>query len=210
MTTRRAYDNALRTERAAQTRARVLEAAAETFTAHGWAGATVAQIAACAGVSVDSVGATGPKGVLLLEAFRRRYTGEDGWASILELERTRVLFSIEDPVEALDAIVDFLWNAHGASARLWLLLRTVALTEPVVAEGMAELQRLKTESFTDTTRWLQRLDLVADVADEGVAQLVAEVNLVMSAETWLQLVDDYGWSEEQYGAWVRRSITALR
>lgn len=206
---RRTYDSTLRSERASQTRSQVFDAAAETFSEFGWAGATVAQIASRAGVSVDTVTTTGSKGLLLLEAFRRRYTGEDGWASILELERTRVLFSIEDPTEALDALVDFLWNAHGASARLWLLLRTVALTETVVAEGMADLHRLKTESFVETTRWLQRLGIVAEVADEHLGQLAAEVNLVMSAETYLQLVDDYGWTEEAYGAWIRRSLLDL-
>jgi AcrR family transcriptional regulator len=213
--TTRAYHSPLRQERAAQTRRRIISSAADAFSELGYAGATVARIAAGAGVSADTVMTVGTKAFLLLEAFRTRYTGEGGWASVLEQASVQDLLAIEDADAALDALVEFLSTAHNASADLWLAIRATALVEPLVAEGFAELSRLKEESFGVTVDWLLRIGLLppldGDPGDPAPRhRLTANVNLVMSAETWVQLTRDWHFGDEEYRAWLRRTIPAIR
>lgn len=206
--TRRAYDSTRRRQQAAERRDRVVEAAAATFEADGYAGTTLKVIATAAGVSVDTVRAAGSKDALLLEAFRTRYAGAGGWLSLLERDDVRAMFEIDDRAEGIRVAADWLAAAHAGSARLWTIVRTTALTQPAVAEGFAEMSRLKEESFGETTRWLARIGVVPDPgADADVRHaLVASVNLVMSAETFLLLTEDYALDLDDYRAWVRDEL----
>src|SRR3954469_21903550 len=67
--TTRTYTSALRAEQAAATRRKVLEAAGRLFAERGHHGTSLGTIAKEAGVSVDTVQATGPKRDLLGKAF---------------------------------------------------------------------------------------------------------------------------------------------
>ena len=51
----RTYNSSRRTRQAAQTRAEVLAAAAELFNTPGWAGTTLAAVAAAAGFAVETI-----------------------------------------------------------------------------------------------------------------------------------------------------------
>lgn len=75
MAATRPYRSTLRQEHAEQTRRRILEAAAEVFSSRGYASASLADIAAAAGVSVESVKVHGPKRALLLAAFELTFGG---------------------------------------------------------------------------------------------------------------------------------------
>src|SRR4051812_22307288 len=73
---KRSYNSARRAEQAAETRRAVLAAARELFTLQGYAGTTVAQIAARAGVAADTVYATvGRKPTLLRELVETAISG---------------------------------------------------------------------------------------------------------------------------------------
>jgi AcrR family transcriptional regulator len=208
---KRAYRSEVREQQAARTRHLVLDAAAEEFAARGWGGTTMARIAERAGVSVESVYGIGTKGLVLLEAFRLRYTGESGWASVLEQRVIIDILAIDDAGPGMDAVVDFLVTAHGRSARLWMVMRTAAGLDPALDEGLAELSRLRTESFRVTTDWMVRVGLCEPVATpEEHESLTAWLSIAMSAETYVQLVDDWGFTPEQYAGWVRRTLPTLR
>lgn len=214
---RRRYDSPLRRERAAATRAAVIEAAAEAFSERGYAGATLAHIAAAAGVSTDTVGLVGTKSFLLLEAYRTRYAGHGGWKHLMEDEDTRKILDIRDPGEAVEATIEFLVEGHRRSAQLWAVLRATASADAQVAEELDELCRLKTESFEQTTRWLIDIDVLpapeslpvqmwgAD-PDQAFRRLVAEVALLMSAEAYLILRNDHGYSDDEYRTWLRSRL----
>ncbi|MFA6575808.1 MAG: TetR/AcrR family transcriptional regulator, partial [Nocardioides sp.] len=78
----RTYRSPLRAEKAAETRRSIISAAAEVFSASGYGGATMQQVAERAGVSVESVNKIGTKPNLLIKAFQQTYSGEGGWRSI--------------------------------------------------------------------------------------------------------------------------------
>jgi len=207
--TKRAYQSPVRTQQAARTRGRIVEAAAVLFSARGFGGTTMGDIARAAEVSVESVHATGWKAFLLVEAFRTRYLGQGGWASVLEQDSVQRIFAIDDAETALDALEEFLVTAHGRSADLLMQLRSTAAVEPLVAESWAQLSRLKSESFLETARWMIRIGIVREPV-EDVAGLAATLNVVMSAETYLQMTRDWAMDEATYRATMRAWMRSAR
>jgi AcrR family transcriptional regulator len=207
---RRGYNSPLREEQAARTRRRIVDAAADLFSTSGYGGTTMAEIARVAQVSVESVHATGPKASLLVEAFRQRYIGDGEWISILELDLTRDVFAVADADEAIERVVEFLATGHARSARLMLELRTVAAVEPTVSQQWDELVALGRDSWTTFAEWFVRIGVTdAAVSPEEIRLLAASLNVVMSAETYLQLTLDWGFDDTQYRAWLGRKVRVV-
>ena len=205
---RRAYRSPLRQEQAARTRHRIVEAAAGLFSVQGYSGTTMGDIAQAAEVSVESVHATGPKAGLLVEAIRQCYAGDGRWASLLETHRLQEVVAGADLETGIDTIVELIADAHARSARLMLELRTVAALEPLVSERWEEFLVAKRESWTMTAQWMVR---AADPAPEEsaprvTAELAATINVLVSAETYVQLTLDWGFGDRQYRAWLVRQM----
>src|SRR5687768_16877194 len=82
---RRAYDSPVRKEQAAQTRARIVEAAGQLFLSQGYSRTTVRQIADAAGVAVDTVYATfGAKPRILTALIDERLSGGTGAVNVMD------------------------------------------------------------------------------------------------------------------------------
>jgi AcrR family transcriptional regulator len=208
----RPYRSAVREQRAAETRERVVESAAQCFTEQGWAGTTMTGIARRARVSPKTVHDTGTKAALLLEAFRTRYVGRGGWVAITDDPETAAILDITDADLALATLVDWLATAHARSAALWFTLRATAPLDAELAADFAELLRLKTVTYGETAQWLLRAgvvpaDAVPDDRFERFAELVA---VVMGAETYVQLVQDHGYSDAAYRTWLGEVVPAVR
>ncbi len=206
---KRSYRSPLRERQAAHTRERVLEASAELFSTRGFGGTTMTGIAREAQVSVESVHATGSKAVLLVEAFRTRYTGEGGWGSFLDVGSVQDIFAVTDPDEAVERIVDFMATGHARSARLLVELRTAAAAEPVVAEQWDELVKVKAEGWAATAEWMVGIGIIGDVSSDDLPHLAATLGTLLSAETYLHLSSDWEFDEEQYRAWVRQQVLSV-
>lgn len=208
----RPYRSPVREQRAAETRELVVETAARCFEELGWSGTTIAAVARRAGVSAKTVHGVGTKAFLLVEAFRTRYVGRGGWTSIQEDAEARAIYALTDPVEAVAAVTEWIGRAHRSSARLWFVLRTTALVDPLVKVEYDDLVRYKRDSYGITARWLISTGVVPRnaVPEELTDRFTALVNLTMSAETYVQLVVDYGFTHEEYLAWTRAAIPAIR
>ena len=81
----RRYHSEVRTNQAAATRTRILEAAAHLFTDAGYTGTSLTDIAHAASVSVETVKLSGPKHRLLLDAFTHSFAGSDTITSLATL-----------------------------------------------------------------------------------------------------------------------------
>src|SRR5688500_2532167 len=94
---RRSYSSPVRDEQAAQTRVRILEAAAACFEANGYARTTVKAIANRASVAVDTVYTTiGTKGRVLTALIDLRLTDSANVTNVLELPEAA---AIKDEVD---------------------------------------------------------------------------------------------------------------
>src|SRR5918997_4719993 len=74
---KRAYRSPLRAEQARRTRGVVLDAAGRCFLDRGYAATTMKDVAAAAGVSVQTVFGQGSKAALLLGCVDRAVVGDD-------------------------------------------------------------------------------------------------------------------------------------
>ncbi len=207
---KRAYHSPKRQERAAETRRKVLEAAADVFDELGYAGTRMAMIAERAGVSVESVHGVGSKGFLLVEAFKLRYAGEAEWDSIFESGRAAEILSIDDPVKGLDAWMEFQASANRAAAGLWAAVCAAVPAEPTVARLHEELWESRRRTFEGTVRWMIDIGIIdRSTPDDAVPSLAARVSTLTSFETYDQLVEHWGWPSDDYETWLRQALTSL-
>lgn len=201
-----AYSSPLRAAQAEQTRHRILDAAIVAFCESGYSGASLARIAGEAGVSLETVKQHGPKAALLLAAFGKAFTGQDGEAPLharAELDHIRAL-----PNDTFVAgWVSYVAEANARIAQLWPRVLEAALTDEEVHERVA---------ITQHNRGLDMAAVVAALRERGMchsarpdAELADVISFVISPEGYTRLVLECGWSEGAYQWWMVDAIDRL-
>jgi AcrR family transcriptional regulator len=207
----RRYDSTRRAEQAAETRRRIVAAASACFAARGYSRTTLAQIAAAAGVSVESVTAAGPKRALLIAAFSQTFVGRETEGSVLEDDGWAAAFGLEDPRAMLDALADRVVAGQQAGNGIWRAVTAAALEEPEVGELYRELT---------ARRRADHLRAVQGFADRGLLrpgrtlqQHADALALLTGFEPYQTLVVEFGWSAAELKAWwvdaVARTVLDL-
>jgi AcrR family transcriptional regulator len=206
----RTYNNALRRERAAATRVRILAAARDLFLDRGYARATAREIAARAGVSLDTVyAAAGRKPQIMLELVEEAISGQDHAV----------------PAEARDYVLA-MQRAAGARAKIEIYAAALAVVLPRLAP-LVQVLREAAPTDDDCARLWKTIgdrraanmllfaqdlratgELRPDLRDGDVADLVWSTN----APEYYQLLADRGWSPERYRGlivdlWTRVLLT---
>jgi AcrR family transcriptional regulator len=200
----RAYRSELREQQAAQTRLKVIAAAAELFATLGYAGTTFAKIAAAAGVSAQTVQAQGPKAALLKAAAEYVTLGQADSDDVFDLELGQRLIAAEDRDEAFCSMVQVLSDMYRRGASLWLALAGAATMDP-------DLDRYHAEWVADITRQHRKLlDVFRDRGwlrdDIPFDELVETTAVLTSPETYQRLVHHSGLSAAAYRKWVLRML----
>ena len=203
--TKRRYQSVVREEKAAATRRRVLDTAAACFTERGYEGTSLARIAERAGVSIDTVQATGAKSEILLGAFERAFVGVETSTALSGGTPFEELLAIEDPREMLRAIIHASVTAVAGTRALWWAFRGAAASDPVVHETF---QGLIARRHADNVAVLQLAQLRGAPIDD-VERTATRGELSLTQETYTHFVDDNGWSEEDYLAWVEAQMELI-
>ncbi|NMO53384.1 TetR/AcrR family transcriptional regulator [Actinoplanes sp. TBRC 11911] len=202
----RTYHSALRSQQAAQTRERVLDAAAVCFAANGYGRTTLASIAERAGVSVETVQANGPKRALLMASFERVFTGDEGPRPVSETPTGQQILTEIDLAGFRAALVAFLVAANSRGVRLWRAFEAAADSDK---EVMASLQQLWERRRIDVTAAIAALiERGAVISDPAAAADV--LSFLISPEGYEQLVLRAGWSNDTYAHWLDQAIEQLR
>jgi AcrR family transcriptional regulator len=202
---RRPYRSERRREQAAETRTRVLDAAAALFDAHGYEGTTIAAVAADAGVSAETVYARfRNKRTLLGELVERAVRGGDP-RPVPEQERPRALAAEPDRHEQLRLFAADIVRRLERAAPLVAVVAGAARAEPDLAELLETLHG---------TRRRNLATLVDALAANGPLRLEREQALdtvwaLTSPELHQLLVRVRGWSRRRYTAWLSDSLAAL-
>lgn len=200
------YVSPLREAQAAQTRSRVLDAAATVFSESGYAGASLAVIAKAAGVSVETVKQNGPKAALLLAAFDQAFSGAEGQGPLHD--RAEVAALAEAPADGLvGALVAFVCDANARVAALWPRLLEGAASDASVAERVDALQRNRRSDMAAAIALLREHGLCRSA--HGDDELAAALSFLISPEGYTQLVEESGWTPERYRSWTARAIGDL-
>ncbi len=200
---RRPYRSPLRDERARASRGRIIDAAAAQFLDRGYAATTVAAVAAQAGVSQDLVFRVfATKRGLLKAVLDVGIGGDDAEVAVLDRAGPQAL---RDEPSLRRQIALF---AAGISAQLTRvrplddMLRSAAAVEPELAALRADIQlRQRREAMTTAAGWLHG-PLRPEIDAAGVLWTLT------SPEVHHMLVENCGWSVEQYREWLQRTLEA--
>jgi AcrR family transcriptional regulator len=191
---RSAYHSPLRARQAAATRQAVLVAATRLFIERGWAGTTLASVAAEAGTAVETVySGFGSKSGLLAAVIDVALIGDDEPVALAERSHYRRLGE-GNREQRLDAAALIIALAH---ERSFGLLRT--LQEAAASDSAAKTRWEKFE--TDRRTEIENgLGLILDgPAGDGLADTVWALTC---PEVFGKLVYGRGWSVSRYQRWL--------
>jgi AcrR family transcriptional regulator len=176
---------------------RVLDAAARLIDDDAFHTATMEELASAAGVSRATVfNRFGSKLGVLQALFNRGMEGP-------EMQAIASALALEDPVAALEAVIDAacaIWEAYGA---VHLQLQAVGTLEPEANTLVDEQREQQRAEIEDLVRRLAK----ADRLRAGLSQTRASATLHMltSLESFVWLRREYGLSLRQ----TRETITEL-
>ncbi len=196
----RPYSSARRREQAAATRRAVLLAARELFTTAGYADTVVAEVAARAGVSVDTVYASvGRKPQLLLAVHDMVLGSADEPLPALQRDYVVAVRAATGARAKLATYAEALGRLLPHTVPLADALRVAASTDAECRAVWSALVERRARNMLDLARDLRATgELRDDLSDEDVAHLVWTTN---SPEYFL-LATSRGRTPEQYAATV--------
>lgn len=197
----RSYDSSGRQEQARQTKLAIIRAAQRLFIAQGYGRTTIAEIAADAGVSAETVyAAFKNKPTLLHRAWDITIGGDD--ENVVFHERPEVVAIRSEPDLAKRLMLHATFSTATAR-RMTPFMRAIqaaAGSEPAAAKMLTEMNRQR----------LVGLAVMASEAAETGQLAVSEEecrDIVWSftdGTLWHQLVVERGWTDERYADWVGR------
>lgn len=203
----RIYRSARRDEQAAETRRRILEAAAAAFAELGYAGTTMPEIARRAGVATETVKAAGQKPQLLLGAFEQTFGGRESREPLHERDDLRSLIDATDDDRFLEEFLGFAAEANATVSRLWPAFTSAALSDPAVDAALQDLLARRRRDFAAFVAELDRRSAVAGDIDRD--DLASALSFLYSPEGYQQLVNESGWSRQKYASWLAAQTRRL-
>ena len=202
---RRAYDASGRRERAAASRRRILEAAADLFAEQGYAATTLEQIAARADVTAKLVTANGPKRALLLAAFELRVGGVEGAGDEEARADAAPILAQPTAVALVQLLADVILAGQQRGIGLWRALASAAAEHAEVAEVHARIEEGRRRVF----RFLVDLLAEREVLRPGDPdEQAATLALLMGFEPYQLMVLDWGWAPQRLRAWTVTTLHA--
>jgi AcrR family transcriptional regulator len=202
----RAYRSTARAETARQTRRQVLEAAYRLFGEQGYARTTLAEIAATAGVSVETVyKAFRNKRGLLKELADFTVGGDDDQVAMLDRPDPLVLRDEPDQRRQIAMFAAAMAMQMERVRPFDDIMRSAAAVDPEVAALRDDLQlRQRRAAMTTIAGWIGAHGPLR----EGVEGAAAVLWTLTSPEVNHMLRVDWGWSTAQYENWLRVTMTA--
>jgi AcrR family transcriptional regulator len=187
-------------------RREILEAAHRLFVERGYVATSIPAIAAEAGVAVQTIYNTvGSKrevlgGVIELAVRGPRYPATP---SQTVGERIR---AASEPGLIVELLVDWLAEAHGRSAAIYVAIREAAAVDAEAAELEQALADERFGRYGDAARELTRRDgLRAGLTRD---QAAATIWTLGHPDTYRYLTQRRGWSARRYRRWLTDALTA--
>jgi AcrR family transcriptional regulator len=198
---RRTYDATGRQAQSAETRQRILEAARALILEKGYRATTIADVAARAGVNVDTVyELVGRKAVVLRELIEQAISGTDHPVIAEERDYVKAIRAEPEPAEKLAIYARATCRIQGRMAPLFMALRDASSTEPDAQEVWNEIGERRAANMRKLVRDLKNAGgLRPELTISKAADVVWATN---SAELYVLLTVDRGWSPRRYERWL--------
>ena len=203
---RRRYDSSRRKERAAQTRRDIVTAAGTLFRDRGY-GVSMPEIAAAAGVVVETVYRIfGTKAGLFRDVVEALLAGGAARAErpVEERDAIRALIEEPDPARQVEMYARTQPGIHRRAGPILRALRDAKAGDPELAQLWAEMEAWRFEGqgrFVGMLagRGVLRADRTLEVAQDVTWTLC-------SLAVYDQLVLDRGWDDDRYEAWLAETL----
>jgi AcrR family transcriptional regulator len=201
---RRAYRSPVREQSAQRSREAVIAAARAVFVQHGYANATIEQIAHQAGVSRPTVFGVGTKAQLLALARLKAIAGEH---LVGNDQRFQALLAISDPSELIVGFARFTTDIARRLGPLSAVLEQAAPTDP----ELGKLLRRSQHELLDCARAVIATIHTAGALHPALSpSRAADVLwLLIQPGQYQRLVADRGWSHRTYERWQTQTMLSL-
>lgn len=204
----RTYNSSVRTEQAAQTRTAILDAARDLFVSRGYRRTTVKDIAERANVNIDTIyHSVGRKPALMRELVE---TSISGRAEAVPAQQRRYVQEIRGAATAGNKIDIYATAIAGIQQRMspvFLALRDAAQTDEDCRDLWATIGKRRASNMREFAAELRTTgELRSDLDDEQIADIIWSMN---SAEYWVLLVEERGWTPQQFQDWISDSWRRL-
>lgn len=205
---RRPYRSPRRQEQARRTRRRILAVATEQFRNLGYAGTTMASVAAAAGVSVPTVElAFGTKAALLKAAIDVAIVGDDEPVPVLERPWVARAQAQAAPKAFLAVFAEQLAGAAERSDALVLVALEAARSDARLAPVAKQLKGQRAVIAAWIVDGLTARSPLRPGIDRRHA--IDVIWLLMEPAVFDRLNVDRGWSPKRFGAWFADSAFRL-
>ena len=193
----RSYSSALRADQARLSRERIAAAAAALFVERGYGATTIGAIAERAGVSLQTVyNAVGGKPALLQLAYVNAILGVTDAVPIAESPQYQAMMASETAVEALERYCGITRSFHERAGRI----TTIIITTPEVSDLAREFETQRLRGAEAVVELIERRWALRDGVDAENA--AARLWTLSGPEIAERLVEQRGWTWDQYGDWL--------
>jgi len=203
----RGYDSPRRREQAAETRRKILDAAEQLFSEHGYAATAMPAIAALAGVALKTVYlAFGTKAGVLHALWDVRLGGDDDPIPVADRRWYRQLLAAENPHLLVRAAARQSRVTKEHVGDVLRIIRQAAVTEPALADLW---NRIETEFRAILAGVAERLDTLGSLAAGIDATSATDLLWTLNhPDTWQLLIEGCGWNPDRYEQWVGETLSA--
>jgi TetR/AcrR family transcriptional regulator, regulator of autoinduction and epiphytic fitness len=194
-----------RQRRARQTRQRILEAAADLFTAQGYAATTIQQIADHADVAWQTVYAVfGTKAAVLSAVFDVAVAGDDEPVPVAERPFVQAIRAAAEPREKAAIFARHLRESAARTADIMSVIDAAAATDPDVSELWRTLVGQGVRGMTLAATGFRDQGVLRP--DLTVARAADILWLYVGPWAYRVLVTERGWTLDEYEEWLARTL----
>jgi AcrR family transcriptional regulator len=195
----RSYTSAVRDEQAARTRTRIVQAADELFRERGYAGTTMKDVAARAGVARDTVHAVfGSKAQLIPAIVDLRLVPDESVPNVADTPEGQAVMNENDPVRQIELFADFITKLNVVLRPVFEVVRGAVASEPALAEVLRSLEAGRMANMQRYASWFAARGPLRMSTRKAGETLFA----VVSPDVGRLLCDELGWSRKQHAQWV--------
>lgn len=203
---KRSYQATGRRAASAATRQRIVDAGRELILMRGYRATTIADIAARAGVNIDTIyQLVGRKPVLLRELIEQAISGQDHAVTAEDRSHVQAMRAEPDPVVKLSMYARAIRETHERLAPLFVALRDASTTEPEAEQVWREISDRRA---TNMRR------LVGDIGETGALRPDVSIDdaadtvwVMNSPELFVMLTEERGWTPDHYERWLAETLT---
>jgi AcrR family transcriptional regulator len=201
----RSYSSTLRADQARRTRRRIVDAAAELFAEHGYAGTTIDAVATAAGVSRKTVfDSVGGKAQLMKLAYDFAIVGDDEPVPLADRPEIRAMLAEPDYGKRLAMYASLVVGIDRRLSSAWRAFEGAATSDPEAAKFYVAMVQQRRQAMREAAQMFADAGaLRPDLDVEVAADLMWFYN---DPSLYDKLVRQRGWSVDRFQAWLAEAL----